>query len=90
MTPITLLAIKRAEARLERKLSFAEVTHSEAGHLEPMLAGEMQWAMQTMFVQYQDAAELLLPPALVPEELTVSKQVAEPLKTNQRMLNLGE
>ena len=59
VTPITLLAIKRAEARLGRKLSFAEVTHPEAGHLEPMLAGEMQWAMQTMFVQYQDAAETL-------------------------------
>ena len=55
-----------------------------------MLAGEMQWAMQTMFVQYQTAAELLLPPALVPEELTVSKPVAAPSKTNQRMLNLGE
>src|SRR5438046_5076295 len=90
VTPITLLAIKRAEARLGRKLSFAEVTHPEAGHLEPMLAGEMQWAMQTMFVQYQAAAELLLPPALVPEELTVSKSVERPSKTNQRMLNLGE
>jgi len=90
VTPITLLAIKRAEARLGRKLSFAEVTHPEAGHLEPMLAGEMQWAMQTMFAQYQDAAELLLPPALVPEELTVPKPAEKPSKTNQPMLNLGE
>jgi len=90
VTPITLLAIKRAEARLGRKLNFAEVTQPEARHLEPMLAGEMQWAMQTMFVQYYAAAELLLPPALVPEELSVSKQVEKPSKTNQRMLNLGE
>jgi hypothetical protein len=66
---------KRTEARLGRKLSFAEVTHSEASHLEPMLAGEMQWAMQTMFVQYQAAEELLLPPSLVPEKPAVAVRV---------------
>jgi len=90
VTPITLLAIKRAEARLGRKLSFAEVTHLEAGHLEPMLAGEMQWAMQTTFVQYQAAAELLLPPSLVPEKPTVAVRVEKRPKAKQPMLNLGE
>ena len=90
MTPITLLAIKRAEARLGRKLSFAEITHPEAGHLEPMLAGEMQWAMQTMFIQYQAAAELLLPPSLVPGKPTVAVHVEKRPKAKQPMLNLGE
>jgi hypothetical protein len=46
VTSITLLAIKRAEAKAGRKLSFAEVATPGASHLELMLAGEMQWAMQ--------------------------------------------
>ncbi len=46
VTSITLLAIKRAEAKAGRKLSFAEVATAGASHLELMLAGEMQWAMQ--------------------------------------------
>ena len=46
VTSITLLAIKRAEAKAGRKLSFAEVAYPDAPHLERMQAGEMQWAMQ--------------------------------------------
>ena len=46
VTSITLLPIKRAEAKAARKLSFAEVATPGAAHLELMLAGEMQWAMQ--------------------------------------------
>ena len=41
VTSITLLAIKRAEAKAGRKLSFAEVATPGAAHLELMLAGEM-------------------------------------------------
>ena len=49
VTSITLLAITRAEAKVGRKLSFAEVATTGAAHLELMLAGETQWAMQQMF-----------------------------------------
>src|SRR6185295_4864132 len=66
ITPTTLLAMKRAEAKAGRKLSLAELSHPESEYLERLLAGEIQWAMQKMFSQYHAAAELLLPPALVP------------------------
>lgn len=89
VTSITMLAMKRAEAKAGRKLSFAEVTHPEAGHLERMLAGEMQWAMQRMLPQYYSLAELLLPPSLVPKEMTWA-QAAEKPQPKQRALNLGE
>ena len=61
VTSITLLAIKRAEAKAGRKLSFAEVATPGATHLELMLAGEMQWAMQQMFRQCDLIADLLVP-----------------------------
>jgi hypothetical protein len=67
VTSITLLAIKRAEAKGVRKLSFAEVATPGASHLELMLAGEMQWAMQQMFRQYDAIADLLVPLEQVPE-----------------------
>ncbi len=57
VTSITLLAIKRAEAKDGRKLSFAEAATPGAPHLELMLAGEMQWAMQQMFRQYDAIAD---------------------------------
>jgi hypothetical protein len=91
VTSITLLAIKRAEAKSGRKLSFAEVATPGASHIELMLAGEMQWAMQRMFRQYDQLGELLLPPQLVPE---IQKQPEAAVVTNGRpkqpMLNLGE
>ena len=67
VTSITLLAIKRAEAKAGRKLSFAEVATPGSAHLELMLAGEMQWAMQQMFRQYDPIADLLVPSEQVPE-----------------------
>jgi hypothetical protein len=48
VTPTTLLAIEKAEAIAKRGLSFAELSHVEAGHLERLLAGEIQWAMQNV------------------------------------------
>ena len=44
VTPTTLMAIEKAEAIAKRGLSFAELSHVEAGHLERLLAGEIQWA----------------------------------------------
>lgn len=90
ITPVTLLAIKRAELKARRKLSFAEAARLEAGHLERMLAGEMQWGMQKMFPQYQEAAELLVPEDWIPERTDVESKPAVAQSPTQRSLNLGE
>lgn len=90
VTSITLLAIKRAEAKAGHKLSFAEVATSGASHIELMLAGEMQWAMQRMFRQYDLTADLLLPPQLMPDTQPQPEVAAKPARRNQPMLNLGE
>jgi hypothetical protein len=63
--------------------------HVEAGHLERLLAGEIQWAMQRMFQQYDSIAELLLPTALVPKEEYVFQPHNETEKP-QPQLNFGE
>jgi hypothetical protein len=90
VTSITLLAIKRAEAKAGRKLSFAEVATPGASHLELMLAGEMQWTMQQMFRQYDAVADLLAPPQQVPQAQLQPDPVAKPARSKQPMLNLGE
>ena len=90
VTSITLLAIKRAEVKAGRKLSFAEVAYPGAAHLELMLAGEMQWAMQQMFRQYDTIADLLVPPQQVPEIQPQPEPAAKPARSKQPMLNLGE
>jgi hypothetical protein len=90
VTSITLLAVKRAEARAGRKLSFAEVAYPGAPHLEPMLAGEMQWAMQQMFRQYDALADLLVPPQQGPEIQPQPEPAAKPSRPKHPMLNLGE
>ncbi len=90
VTSITLLAIKRAEAKAGRKLSFAEVATPGTSHLELMLAGEMQWAMQQMFRQYDAIADLLVPSEQVPEVEPQLEPEAKPARSKQPMLNLGE
>ena len=90
VTSITLLAIKRAEAKAGRKLSFAEVATPEAPHLELMLAGEMQWAMQQMFRQYYLIANLLVPSEQMPEVEPQTEPAAKPARSKQPMFNLGE
>ena len=89
-TSITLLAIKRAEAKAGRKLSFAEVATPGANHLELMLAGEMQWAMQQMFRQYDAIADLLVPAEQIPEIEPQPESTTKPARSKQPMLNLGE
>jgi hypothetical protein len=90
VTSITLLAIKRAEAKAGRKLSFAEVATPRAAHLELMLAGEIQWAMQQMFRQYDTIADLLVPGQQVPEVQPQPEPSLKPARSKQPMLNLGE
>jgi hypothetical protein len=90
VTSITLLAIKRAEAKAGRKLSFAEVATLGTSHLELMLAGEMQWAMQQMFRQYDAIADLLVPSEQVPEVEPQPEPETQPARSKQPMFNLGE
>jgi len=89
ITPTTLLAAEKAEAIAKRGLSFAELSRTDAGHMERLLAGEIQWAMQKMFLQYAAIADLLLPTELIPKEKsTVTK---EETKTKVHpQLNFGE
>jgi len=89
LTPTTLLAAEKAEAIAKRGLSFAELSRTEAGHMERLLAGEIQWAMQKMFRQYDAIADLLLPTELLPKEKAApakEKSRTEP----QPQLNFGE
>jgi len=90
VTSITLLAIKRAEASAGRKLSFAEAAAPGTPHLELMLAGEMQWAMQQMFRQYDAVAGLLVPSEQMPKVEPQTEPAAKPARSKQPMLNLGE
>ena len=73
-----------------RKLSFAEVATPGAAHLELMLAGEMQWAMQQMFRQYDTIADLLVPSEQMPDIEPQPERAAKPARSKQPMLNLGE
>ncbi|MGH7953599.1 MAG: hypothetical protein ACREFE_17015, partial [Limisphaerales bacterium] len=66
----------------------AELSHVEAGHLERLLAGEIQWAMQKMFRQYDAVANLLLPTDFIPKEKSVTKKKTE--AQPQPQLNFGE
>ena len=61
-----------------------------AAHLELMLAGEMQWAMQQMFRQYDLIADLLVPSEQMPEIEPQSEAVAKPARSKQPMFNFGE
>ena len=89
ITPTTLLAIEKAEATAKRGLSFAELSHVEAKHLERLLAGEIQWAMQRMFSQYHAIAELLLPTEFIPKEKPTVKNEKAKIAP-QPQLNFGE
>jgi hypothetical protein len=89
ITPTTLLALEKAEAQARRALSFAEVSHVEAGHLERLLAGEVQWAMQKMFGQYDAIADLLLPTELIPQK-KLTAMPRQPESQAQPGLNFGE
>jgi hypothetical protein len=84
-----LLAIEKAEATAKRGLSFAELSHVEAGHLERLLAGEIQWAMQKMFRQYDAIADLLLPTEFIPKEKSAVKSEKAKILP-QPQLNYGE
>jgi len=64
---LKLLAAEKAESIAKRGLSFAELSNPETKYLERLLAGEIQWAMQRMFGQYDAIADLALPSELIPQ-----------------------
>ena len=84
-----MLAAEKAEANAKHGLSFAELSHFDAGHLERLLAGEIQWAMQRMFQQYDSIADLLLPTALIPQP-KLPPQREWKIERPQPQLNFGE
>ena len=55
-----------------------------------MLAGEMQWAMQQMFRQYDALADLMVPVELVLDVEAQLEPKAKPTHSKQPMFNLGE
>ena len=89
LTSTTLLAAEKAESVAKRGLSFAELSRVDAGHLERLLAGEIQWAMARMFRQYDGVADLLLPTELIPEQKSAPATAAPPPESNPE-LNFGE
>jgi len=90
VTAVTLLAIKRAERKAGHKLSFAEVSMPGNPHLDLELTGEMQWAMQKMFRQYDAIASLLVSEEFLPGIQPQTEPEPKPTRPNQPMLNLGE
>ena len=84
-----LLAVEKAEAMARRGLSCAELGDVEAGHWERLLAGEIQWAMQKMFRQYDVIADLLLPTEFIPKEKPAAKN-EKPKAEPQPQLNFEE
>ena len=89
ITSITLLAIKRAEAKAGHQLSFAEVAAPGAAHLELMLAGEVQWAMQQMFRQSSLWPFARATATDAGGRITAGTS-SETIPPKQPMLNLGE
>ncbi len=89
LTPTTLLAIEKAEDQTKRGLSFAELSRVDLGHLERLLAGEIQWAMQKMFHQYDAVADLLLPAGRLPVQKCAPAASVGKVEV-QPSLNFGE
>ena len=90
VTPTTLLAAEKAESVARRGLSFAELSNPEAKYLERLLTGEIQWAMQRMFRQYDAIADLLLPTELASRETPVARASESPKAEPQPQLNFEE
>lgn len=89
LTSTTLLAAEKAESVAKRGLSFAELSRADAGHLERLLAGEIQWAMARMFQQYDRVGDLLLPTELIPNQKSAPTAASPPPESNPE-LNFGE
>ena len=93
ITPVTLMAMERAEAQAKHGISFAEFASPESGHLERILAGELQWALTRMFEQYNAIAEVLLPTEQAEKVKAAVRSAAKKkprIKEDDFALNFGE
>ena len=95
VTPVTLMAMERAEAQAKRGISFAEFAAPESGHLEKIMAGELQWALTRLFEQYDSMADLLLPSEQAEKVKAAAsgataKRKAKAAKEDDFGLNFGE
>ncbi len=93
ITPVTLMAMERAEAKAGHGISFAEFASPESHHLERILAGELQWALTRMFEQYDAMAELLLPTEQaekIKAATTAATKKKPKVKEDDFGLNFGE
>lgn len=95
ITPVTLMAMERAEAKAGHGISFAEFASPESGHLEKILAGELQWALTRLFEQYDAMTELLLPTDLAEKVKAAAsgptgKKKPKAAKEDEFGLNFGE
>ena len=94
ITPVTMMAMERAESRAGRGISFAEFASPETEHLERIMKGEIQWALTRMNQQYDAIAELLVPTkfaAKIRAEANEDRTTKKPHGKNQDFgLNFGE
>ena len=93
VTPVTLMAMERAEAQAKRGISFAEFAAPESGHLEKIMAGELQWALTRTFEQYDAMADLLLPTEQAEKVKAAASGAARKkpkIKEDDFALNFGE
>ena len=94
ITPVTMMAMERAESKAGRGISFAEFASPETEHLERIMKGEIQWALTRMYQQYDAIAELLVPTefaAKIRAEANEDRTTKKPHGKNQDFgLNFGE
>ena len=64
LMPDTILAMERAESIAGRGITFAEFAQPGSKYIDPILMGDMQWALNDIFAQYESIADLLLPTEL--------------------------
>ncbi len=91
LMPDTILAMERAESIAGRGITYAEFALPGNTYIDPVLMGDMQWALNDIFAQYDKIANLLLPTKLATE--IIAKQVRSVSRNKDRStkfrLNFG-
>ena len=79
ITPITLMALEKAENHEQRGISFAEAASGGVKGFDRMLAGELSQWLQKLSLQFDSMASLLLPDDLA-KKVKPAAQVEEKKK----------
>ena len=92
LMPETILAMERAESIAGRGITFAEFAMPSNKYIDPILMGDMQWALNDMFAQYDDVADLLLPTELAAQITAKQSKPARRSKNHSTkfQLNFGD